>query len=48
MNEITDKIRGLEETHEGRLLQYNREMAHLRRILQQKQAALDDVTHEKK
>lgn len=48
MNEITDKIRDLEETHEGKLMQYNREMAHLRRILHEKQAALDDVTHEKK
>ncbi|XP_039265209.2 centrosomal protein of 89 kDa-like isoform X1 [Styela clava] len=48
MNNITDKIRGLEESHQGRLQEYHREMSHLRRLLQQKQAMLDDVTHEKR
>lgn len=48
MTEITERIRSMEENHQGRLHEYQREMTHLRRVLQQKQAALDDVTHEKR
>ena len=46
--DVTERIREVEESHAGQLLQYERKMAHLQKLLVQKQRALDDMAADKK
>ncbi|XP_076809905.1 centrosomal protein of 89 kDa-like isoform X1 [Clavelina lepadiformis] len=46
--DATDRLREVEDTHTGQLMEYERKMTHLRKMLQQKQQALDDMATNKR
>ena len=46
--ETNDRLRDVEEMHAGQVMQYERKMRHLQKLLEQKQQALDDMANSKK
>jgi len=46
--DVSDRLREVEENHAGQVMQYERKMAHLRRLLSEKQQALDEMASNKR